>query len=309
MRTRPGWGLLTCALFPCALGHAPMGRAAEPETHDSETPVEESQPDSDPDAAKTVAAEGQLLLEAFEGAAAAERFERAHSLDSQDIWRVAAAEAWLVAAEPERALTHLRALREGASPRLRELAEALLPIVTRARAATLQGAHRDAARAWTEAFAKKAVGRYRLEEARSTLRAGGDAQALFADLDGRSDLSRAERSEVADVLVRLRNPLPTLPERPNSAPTAAPMWMVVGGGALLIGGVVAVVVADGQRADVRESLARDPGARDLTRAEALTLWNEAQTLNAVGLIGGGVGLLLAGSGALWGSMGGVGFRF
>lgn len=304
MRARAGWGLLLVALV-----HAPVGHAAESEMLDPEAPDEESESTSDPDAAKTVAAEGQLLLEAFEGALAAERFERAHSLDSQDIWRMAAAEAWIVAAEPERALTHLRALPDGANPRLRELAEALALIVKRARTATLQEAHRDAARAWSEAFAKRAIGRYRLEEARSTLRAGGEAETLFADLEGRPDLSRAERIEVADVLVRMRNPLPELPDRPDAARTAAPMWMVVGGGALLLGGVVALVVADGQRAEVRESLARDPASRDMTRAEALTLWDEAQTLNAVGLIGGGVGLVLAGSGALWGSVGGVGFRF
>ncbi len=274
------------------------------------------QPGMDLDAAKTVAAEAQLLLEGFDGAAAAALFERANHLDGQVIWLFAAAEAWLVAAEPGRALDHLKLVRGttgGLAPERVEaavaLAEVLVPIVGRARAATLSQAHAAAAAAWGEAHTKRPVGRYRLEEARATVRAGLGALALFEELERRSDLSRAERLEVADTLVRLRNPLPDLSVQALETPSAAPMWLVVGGGALVVGGVVALAVAEGQRADVRASLEREPDGRSMTRAEALTSWEQAQALNAAGWIGGGVGLALVGSGALLGSVGGLGFQF
>jgi hypothetical protein len=278
--------------------------------------AEPAQPGPDLDAAKTVAAEAQLMLEGFDGAAAAVLFERANHLDGQVIWLFAAAEAWLVAAEPGRALEHLKVVREslgGLAPERVEaalaLADALVPIVGRARAATLSQMHAAAAVAWGEAHTKRPVGRYRLEQARATVRAGLGALALFEELERRSDLSRVERLEVADALVRLRNPLPDLAVQAVERPSAAPMWMVVGGGALVVGGVVALAVAEGQRADVRASLEREPGGRSMTRAEALATWEQAQTLNAAGWIGGGVGAVLAGSGALLGSVGGLGFQF
>ena len=272
--------------------------------------------DPDLDAAKTVAAEAQLLLEGYNGAAAAALFERANHLDGQVIWLFAAAEAWLVAAEPGRALEHLKVVRESgtglASERVEAavaLAEALVPIVGRARAATLSQAHAEAATAWGEAHTKRPVGRFRLEEARATVRAGREAAALFEELERRDDLSRAERLEVADALVRIRNPLPDLSPQSLERSSSAPMWLLVGGGALVVGGVVALAVAEGQRADVRASLEREPDGRSMTRAEALSNWENAQTLNAAGLIGGGVGVVLAGSGALLGTVGGLGFQF
>jgi len=270
----------------------------------------------DVDAARTLLAEAQLALEGHEAARAASLFDAAHALSPHPLWRLAAAEAWVAAAEPERALERLAAIGDapiGDAARdkrvaLTQVARTLAPIVTRARRQTLDQAHADAAASWAEAFAVLPIGRLRLEEARALLRAKRrhEAERRFDELTRRVDLSRAEQRDVAESLARLHAADLT----PAPAPASrAPAWMLVGGGALVLGGVITLVVADGQRADVRDAMALDPEARTMTRADALALADEADTLDAAGFITGGIGLALAGTGALLGTAGGLGFRF
>ncbi len=282
-----------------------------------------AEPDPEPDAdlAKTMAADAQLALEVHEEARAGERFDRAHALDGHPIWCFAAAEAWLAAIEPERALERIRQIEGDArltaivsAERLRavaERAERLAPIVQKAKRATLAESHAAAAQAWAEAFAAMPSGHLLLEQARSTLRARQvtEAEAMLVELERRVDLSRAERLEVDEHLARIRAPFSAMPAPARERDSAAPMWLVVGGGALVVGGVVALVVASAQRDDVRAAMAQDAPVRSMTRAEALALEDEARALDVAGYLGGGLGLALAGTGALLGTAGGLGFQF
>ena len=132
---------------------------------------------------------------------------------------------------------------------------------------------------------------------------------MFEVLARRTDLGRAELLEVDESFVRLHagrgDAMPA--ESPPRATT--PMWLVVGGGTLIVAGVAALVVAGSQRDDVRAAMGVDPGLRTMTRVEALDRQSTASTLDVVGLVGGGVGLALAGTGVLLGSIGGLGFQF
>jgi hypothetical protein len=47
----------------------------------------------------------------------------------------------------------------------------------------------------------------------------------------------------------------------------------------------------------------------MTRAEALSRRDDADTLDTAGFVTGGLGLALAGTGVLRGTAGGLGFRF
>ncbi|MCC6624844.1 MAG: hypothetical protein IT385_26580 [Deltaproteobacteria bacterium] len=270
-------------------------------------------------AARTLAAEAALAREAHEDAAAAASFEEADACDPHPLWLVAAGEAWLDAAEPERAAARLEAaltdarLPEGSRARVADLersARALAPIVARARVATSQQRHAAAARAWGEALAIRATDRHRLERLRAIVRANDMAEAarLVAELGPGAGLARAERVELVELRARVEARA-GLAAAPAPARSSAPAWLLVGGGALVIGGVVALAVAEGNRADVRDAMAEDPATRGMTRARALALRDDAETLDVVGGVGGGLGLALAGTGVLLGTVGGLGFSF
>lgn len=259
----------------------------------------------DPEASKTAAARAQGELEREHPALAAALFDEAYDLDPHPLWRLAAGTAWLEALDPERARERLTAaltddrLIEPARTRTNErltLATKLAPIAAKARKATLEQHHQQAADLWQTAFALHPTGRIQLEVARSAQRAKlPELRALLEALTTRTDLSLEERGEVADALNRLAPPTPVT--APPKADTTTPWALLISGAALVAGGVTMVIVAADQRDDITTALRNTNNGivTKMTRSEAKAEEATANTLHLAGLITGAAGLALTGT--------------
>lgn len=259
-------------------------------------------PERDAAAARALAARARTHLDLRQPEPAAQWFDAAHAQEAHPLWLLAGGEAWLEALRPELAVARLEAAladpglvepaRSHATERL-ALAKTLVPLSSRAR--DPETAAGDAHAAWREAFAASNIGRCLLEGARAAERARrfGDADALYVLAVEREDLSREERRGASDALVRLRERDAFTRRVPTAAPRSEVGWgLVAGGAAALVGGVVAWIVGEDQRAQVRAAKADsvDGVTSRLSRAEALDLERSADTWSTVGWIAAGTGL-------------------
>lgn len=177
-----------------------------------------------------------------------------------------------------------------------------MPILADARRATADGDHGEAARRWEEAYQREPVGRFLVEAARAAERGerGEELRRLAARAAACEDLGSEDRAWVADLHARLAVEDREAARREPSA-SAAP-WVLLGAGAaVVVGGLVALGVAEGARADVRaaERSAVDGVVFGSTRAAAASDLESATTWSTVGWVGIGVGALAAAIGGGW----------
>ncbi len=260
-------------------------------------------PPADLAAARALAARARAHLDLRQPEQAARLFDSAHGQQAHPLWLLASGEAWLEALRPELAVPRLEAAladqslvepaRKHATERL-ALARMLLPLIQRARdPETDAGA---ALAAWNEAFAASNFGRCLLEAARVAehTRRFGDADDLYARAAERDDLTSVERRAASDALVRLRERDAFSRRAPPPAPRSEAGWgLAIGGAVAIVGGVAAWLVAEGQRAEVREAKSAtgpDGVTTRLSRTEALALERSANTWSTVGWVAAGVGL-------------------
>ncbi|MFO0749798.1 MAG: hypothetical protein U1F43_29620 [Myxococcota bacterium] len=262
----------------------------------------------DRSAARSLAAMARAGLEARHPDEAAVLFDRAFEVDPHPVWQVAAGTAWLEALEPEQASERLAAAladpalgdgsRERAAQQL-DLARRLTPVVARARKAEAEHAPAAAARAWDEAFRIMPVGASLVRAARAAELAGRarEAARLFTAANDRSDLSSEDQRVVADAIDRLRH----LPPPARPAASAAPWWFVGSGGAVALGGLVAVAVGEGYRSDLQaiKDTAVDGVVTGTTRRDAAVVQQRAEAWSTAGWIALGAGVTAAALGAGW----------
>lgn len=275
------------------------------------TPALADSPADGLERARTLAILAEGRLAAGLPAEAAPLYERAAGLDPRPSFWLAAAEAWVDATWPERAVTaYERALALAAPPARsaiedqRRLATAMAALTAEARKATSDGRHAAAADHWYEAAALSGSPRYELEAARSLARARripALRQALPRLLEranGRPDWSADERAQLED----LRDLSQTFTPPPPTAESSPAPWILVGSGsAIAVFGIVALLVGDDARKDLRaaERGAIDGRIEDLTRADMLSLESTARTWNTVGLVSAALGTALVATGSTW----------
>lgn len=266
----------------------------------------------DPEAARGLAAKGREALRENEPQVAAGWFEAAARVAPNPLWELAAGDAWLVSAEPAAAVAHLEAaiaagldkeVVADAQKRL-ALAKLLVGIVARSRELTKRKDYARAMSAWEEAFGVLPLGRFAILAARAADDGGRvmDVLRLARVAEASPDLSREERRWVASALARVTAPVVVPPAREASPASAVAPWVLVGtGGALVLGGVAALLFGDAAWSDVHEMKA---GASDgvvfaTTRAAAEQRADLARTWTAVGWVGIAVGAVAAGLGVGW----------
>jgi hypothetical protein len=271
----------------------------------------------DPEIARVLGALAHIDLEAMRARTAAERFDGAYARDPHPRWAIAGAEAWM--AVPNPSLARERYLRAAADPALETAtrtklagriqdAEVLAPIVERARRATETKRHGDAVTAWLDVFELAHLGRAILFAARAAEdgRMWADATNLLQRCAARSDLSQEEQSEVAAAVVRNRNAI-AAEEAARRRPRPATTTSLAGGlllglgGALVAGGIGALVAADEEYGRLDAAiLNRDEGPVSvLTRREALELGDGGARWTATGWSAIAAGALALGFGTYW----------
>lgn len=261
----------------------------------------------DPAAARALAAMALDALEQRRPRLAAEAFDRAQRHDPHPLWLVAAADGWLMALEPERAVERLEAaLGDARLPSkvraegLLETAKALAPLVARARAADAKG-RADAAERWLEVHDANEHGRALLFAARALERHRRHAEAhrLYSLAAERGDLAAEEHAEIDAArsrLARLMSASPAAP-RPSASSGRTGAGVLVGvGSALAFGSIGAFLVAADRRDTLDGALASGPLVTGMTRAEAKGLADEARAWEAGGWVALSVGAVVAGLG-------------
>jgi len=183
------------------------------------------------------------------------------------------------------------------------LARVLVGVVARARELTKRKDHARAMSAWEEALGVLPNGHFAVAAAKAAEDAGRvtDVLRLARVAEASSDLSREERRWVASTLARVTAPVMVIPTSELPSSTVAP-WVLVGtGGALVLGGIVALVVGDAAWSDVEamKAGASDGVVFETTRAAAEERADRARRWTTVGWVGMAVGAVAAGLGAGW----------
>lgn len=267
----------------------------------------------DPEAARALASKARDALRDNAPEEAADWFDQADAVAPHPIWRLAAGDAWLQAGEPAVARARFEAAIAGGidgearvdAAGKRELADTLAPIVERARALTKAADYVRAMRAWDEAFAVMPLGRFLVAAARAADNGGRDVDLarLVRIAEPRTDLAAEDRRWVASVIARTA-PVPPVrvEQQPAVAPSPVGPSVLVGvGGAIAVGGIVALLVGDDAWSDVREMKAgvTDGVVFSATRAEAESRADEARAWTMGGWVGVGVGVVMAAVGGGW----------
>ncbi|MCC6620802.1 MAG: hypothetical protein IT385_06085 [Deltaproteobacteria bacterium] len=287
---------------------------------------------AEPTTLEEVVARAQEAMAAKRYAEAAELMERAHQLAPHPRSLANAGYARMLAGQQDRAVESLSsaladkrlagAERDKAVERLGRASSARA-FVARASEAKAAGDLTAAARALDEAFVQVAIGPYALEAAALWERAGDlvRARGLYEEASAKGDLTAEQAQQAADGASRVTAaleakaiepapepvvevvvpPVTTAPEVVDEGPGAAP-WVVLGGGVAALGaGVVMFLVAEGDRSDVEDAIARlDAGeSPGMTRGEAVAAEADADGLATFGVIAGGVGLAAIAAGLVW----------
>lgn len=182
--------------------------------------------------ARTLAILAEGRLAAGLPAEAAPLYERAANLDPRPSFWLAAAEAWVDATYPERAVTAFERALALASPagrsgieEQRRLATAMAALTAEARRATSDGRHAAAADRWYEAAALSGSHRYELEAARALSRARRipALREALPRLIERSGWSAEERAALDD----LRDLAQTWTPPPPQDPSSPAPWVLI----------------------------------------------------------------------------------
>ena len=265
---------------------------------------------ADVEGARALAIRAEAELAAERPVEAAKLFERAAGLEVGIGWWLAAAEAWIDAVRPHDAVAAYHSalgLRE-LGPEVRaaigdqlRVAEETARLVDAARAATEDERHRVAIGLWDKAFGIVGRARYGLEAARAAARAKlwRDAEARYGEVTAADGLTREERAAIDVELAVVRTQMRAVTHTDDDE--VAP-WVLVGtGSAAVVFGVVALVLGDDARRDLRaaEAGAVDGRIDGLSRAEALALERDARTWSTAGIVAAGLGAGLVAVGGLW----------
>lgn len=90
------------------------------------------------------------------------------------------------------------------------------------------------------------------------------------------------------------------PPPPTGGHSVLPVAIAIGGGAILAGGVILAIVGAGKVSSAdKDCNPLTPGGRDCQNAAAKDQGNSGRTLESIGFVMGGAGILIAATGIVW----------